>query len=553
MKSILLNKKWQLSTSKLTILLSIYFTFILNFPFIKKVFNIYQPIGTFHDYFIYTIPLVLFAGCCFLFNLLLIPFIHKILIPLLIIISAAIGYNILFFNVYFDKNMLTNVLQTTPAETMRMISTSYVLWLVILGLLPTLIYLLINLRYQIWWREILNRITIIVSSLLIVIAVGSVFYQDYASFFRNHNNLKHIILPSNFIAASFSKIKKMHTANIPYQALGKGAKLIQPDDGNHHVLIIVVGETTRAQNWGLNGYSHQTTPKLAARIKNGEYLINFPNVHSCGTATALSVPCMFSSLTRENYEDIIAKRQDNLLDTLQTAGMNVHWLENNSDCKGVCHAIPTVNTIVKNLPEYCTDGECLDNIMLPEVDNILKNNNASQNLVIVLHTIGSHGPTYFERYTKNERIFTPTCDTKQINRCTNEQLINTYDNSILYLDQFLDKLINKLDNHPNWESALYYVSDHGESLGENGIYLHGTPYPIAPKEQISVPMIMWFSPTWAKNKPYDLTCLQKIAQQPYSHDNLFHTALSMTNIQLNSVKQYEAKLDILANCQKNNH
>ena len=540
-------QNWHLSSSKLILSLVIYFTLILNYPFIKKVFQSYQTIGTFHDYFIYTVPFVLMAACYVIFSLLLLPVVHKIIMPLIIVISAAISYNTLFFNVYFNRDMLDNVLQTTLPETARMMSVSYIMWLLMLGVLPALAYILTRVQYRIWWREILQRLTGIAVALLVVVGVAAVFYQDYASFFRKHNNFKHIILPSNFIDAGISKIKRLRMANIPYQALGKDAKLA-PTDGKRHVTVIVVGETTRAQNWGLNGYTHQTTPKLAERIKKGNHLINFPKVQSCGTATALSVPCMFSSFTRDNYNETYAKRQDNLLDTLKAAGVTVQWVENNSDCKGVCQNIPTTNVIELNLPQYCTKGECLDNIMLPEMDKALKQD--SQNLVLVLHTIGSHGPTYFERYTPAERLFTPTCDTEEINRCSNEQLTNTYDNSIVYLDQFLDKVIGKLEAHSDWQSALYYVSDHGESLGEDGVYLHGTPYAIAPKEQTSVPMIMWFSAAWAQQQPYDLACVKRAANQPYSHDNLFHTVLSMAHIQLNTVKQYDAKLDILASCMK---
>lgn len=539
--------KISLSATSLLALAAAYFAFVLNFPFIKQVFQLYQPIGTLHDYFIYTIPFILWAACNVLFQLIALPFVHKIIMPILLLISAAVSYNTLFFNVYFNRDMLDNVLQTTPAESARMLSVSYVMWLICFGIIPAILYVKARVLRQNIGRELWQRSASIVLSILMILAVASVFYQDYASFFRNHNNLKHTIVPSNFIGATVSKIKYLRKENLPYLALGQGSHLHKPDNFRH-VTVIVLGETTRAQNWGLNGYPKQTTPKLAARLARGEPIINFSDVKSCGTATALSVPCMFSSLTRETYDEARANRQDNLLDTLQTAGVDVHWVENNSDCKGVCKNIPTTNTIELNLPEFCTDGECLDNIMLPEMDKAL--NSSNKDTVLVLHTIGSHGPTYFERYTAAEKVFTPTCDTKEINRCSNEQIANTYDNGIIYIDQFLDKVIEKLAARDDWESTLFYVSDHGESLGENGVYLHGTPYAIAPKEQTSVPMLMWFSPTWVKNEPFDLGCLKNRASQPFSHDNVFHTVFSMMDTDLASVKQYDNSLDILAACRK---
>ena len=231
---------------------------------------------------------------------------------------------------------------------------------------------------------------------------------------------------------------------------------------------------------------------------------------------------------REQYNEVKANRQDNILDTLQYAGAQLHWVENNSDCKGVCERIPTTNTIQLNLPDYCTDGECLDNIMLPELDKLL-NAPSEQDLVVVLHSIGSHGPTYFERYTAQERLFTPTCDTREINRCSNDKLRNTYDNTIVYIDQLLDQIIHRLEQRPDWKSSLLFVSDHGESLGENGMYLHGTPYAIAPEYQTRVPMTMWLSPAWLKQKSTDLACLNSQSKQAYSHDNIFHTLVGLSD------------------------
>ena len=542
----LFTKNWRMSPIKLTAFVSAYFAFVLNWAFFRAVFELYQPIGKISDYFIYTVPIVLWALCYGVFLLLSIPYLHKVIIPILLLISAAISYHSVFFNVYFDKDMLDNVLQTTPAESIRMISFSYVAWLLFLGVLPTILYIKVKCTYSIWWQEIIKRIAALMVSLVIIGGTAMIFYQDYASFFRSHLVVKHLILPSNFVAASISKIKKMRAANTPYLAINKDAKLQKTDD-KRNVLIFILGETTRAQNWGLNGYKNQTTPKLAQRIKNGEAVINFSDVSSCGIATALSVPCLFSDMGREQYDETRAKSQDNVLDALQYAGVQVQWIENNSDCKGVCTHIPTTNTIHLNLPNYCTNGECLDNIMLPELDKIL-NTPSNNDLMVVLHTIGSHGPTYFERYTDKERLFTPTCDTQEINRCNDEELRNTYDNSVVYVDQFIDAIITRLQQHQDWKSSVIYASDHGESLGENGIYLHGTPYAIAPKYQTQIPMVLWLSPTWIKAKGINADCLQKHHQKPYSHDNIFHTLIGLSDVNPDTVKNYQANLDIIANC-----
>lgn len=252
-------------------------------------------------------------------------------------------------------------------------------------------------------------------------------------------------------------------------------------------------------------------------------------------------------MQRKQYDEAKANSQDNILDTLQYAGVQVQWIENNSDCKGVCKRVPTMDTLHLNLPQYCTKGECLDNIMLLKLDDLL-NAPSDDDLMIVLHTIGNHGPTYFERYTEQERLFTPTCNTDEINRCSDEELINTYDNGVVYVDQFIDQVIARLQKHDDWKSSVIYVSDHGESLGENGIYLHGTPYAIAPTYQTHVPMVMWFSKAWLDAKNMDIACLQKHQQKPYSHDNIFHTLVGLSDLDPKTLKDYQANFDITSAC-----
>ena len=434
--------KWKLSSTTLIFLVSLYFTVALNLGFYQQILKIQPFDGSANDYFLYSIPVVYFFALNIILNVLAIPFLHKVIIPLLIVISAAISYNSLFFNTYFDVDMLNNVLQTNFAESSRMLTFSYVAWIIGLGIVPALIYLLIKVEYKHWGKELLARLGSVCISVLVILGIAKFHYQDYASFFRNHKTLPHLITPSNFVASSIKKIRHDARDNMPYQQIGLDSKQAKPDS-ERHVTIMVVGETTRAQNWGLNGYARQTTPKLAAR---GEQVINFPNVTSCGTATAVSVPCMFSSFSKEDFNVNQSYKQDNLLDMLQRAGMDVLWLNNNSDCKGVCERVPHKDMIGLDIPEYCHNGECLDNILLPELDKALAQTD-KKDVIIVLHTMGNHGPTYNERYTQNERIFTPTCDTNEISRCSNQELVNTYDNGIVYLDQFLDKIIGAvLDN-----------------------------------------------------------------------------------------------------------
>ena len=422
----------------------------------------------------------------------------------------------------------------------------FIAWIVCLGVVPAVLYCRTKIIYRTWWRECLVRIGAGCLSILGVLAIAAIFYQDYASVGRNNPTLKDLIVPSNFIGAGISKYKHWKRDNLPYQTLDTQVKQIKTTP-NRRVFVMIVGETTRAMNWGLNGYARQTTPLLA---KRGDSVINFHRVSSCNTFTAGSVPCMFSHMTRTEFNATRAEKQDNILDMMQRAGIKVVWIDNDTGCKGVCKNTPYVDVTKMNSPEFCKHGECLDNAMLPELDKVLNQiDQSNQDTLIVLHTIGSHGPTYYERYTPEYRQFMPTCDTNEINRCNNQELVNTYDNTILYVDQFINTVIARLEQHESWESAVMFASDHGESLGEKGVYLHSTPYEIAPKEQTAIPMIMWFSPTWLQNEKTNAGCLRQNAQaQTYSHDNVFSTLFSAMNLDKTQSQTYRADLDILAAC-----
>lgn len=532
------------SSTWLIAVLSLYFTVVLNYPFFAKVLKLNPFTGTNADLFLYTMPIVMFFLLNAIFQILVVPFVHKVLIPLFLVISAAISYQEIFLNIYFDKEMLTNVLQSNMTEGSRLITPTYILWIIGLGVVPALLYLITKVQYRKWYKEIGMRLAMIALSVIIIGMIGKGFYQDYSSFFRNNKSITHLLLPSNFVGASISKYKLWREENIPYSTQDLGVKQDKPDEYRHFT-VLIVGETTRSMNWGLNGYTRQTTPKLAER---GDQIINFRNVTSCGTSTAHSVPCMFSTFDRTDYDAAKAARQDNLLDILQRAGVDITWLDNDMGCKGVCDRVASVDITALNLADYCHNGECLDNILLTQFDNVL--NNSTKDTILVLHTIGSHGPTYHERYTDKERLFIPTCDTNEINKCSQEQLVNTYDNTIVYADQFIDQVISKLEHRDDLESTVFYLSDHGESLGENGVYLHSAPYAIAPKEQISVPMIMWFSKTFRQNEGIDFQCLAKnAAEKTYSHDNLFSTVFGLMDMSDVS-ETYRKNMDILADCKK---
>ncbi len=282
----------------------------------------------------------------------------------------------------------------------------------------------------------------------------------------------------------------------------------------------MVGETARADHFGINGYTKQTTPLLQKTN-----IINYTDAYSCGTLTKISVPCMFYIGNYDEFDVNRAKYQANLIDVITKAGTDVTWIENNSSCKNVCDRIKN-KTI-----EIITDQEnTYDVSMFKWIDAILKNNQ-NPRILIVLHTMGSHGPSYYKRYPEEFEQFKPSCKSNSPQECSKEELINAYDNTIVYTDYFLHQLIERLKKQ-NKKSFLLYASDHGESLGERSLYLHGVPVKIAPKEQIHIPWILWFSEQYKKEKLQFVEPTNKI-----THEYFPHTILDALKIESKYLKK----------------
>ena len=308
------------------------------------------------------------------------------------------------------------------------------------------------------------------------------------------------------------------------------------------LMVLVVGETARAENFSLNGYSKNTNPKLSQQD-----ILNFSRVSSCGTATAVSVPCMFSGMPRKEYEERLASHREGLLDIAQRAGYQVTWIDNNSGCKGTCDRVNQFKIPEPLQQKWCKDKECFDDILIDSFKAYLATIPQDDNRprLIVLHQMGSHGPAYYKRVPAQFKVFKPTCDTNAIQGCSREALLNSYDNTLLYTDYVLDSLIETLKNTTKYQTALWYLSDHGESTGESGMYLHGAPYAIAPTQQTHIPMLMWFSTVWQHQAKQQVKCLAQQGRQELSQDNLFPTMLSLLDVKS---KVIDPNNDMLAAC-----
>ncbi|RKS85804.1 phosphatidylethanolamine:Kdo2-lipid A phosphoethanolamine transferase [Orbus hercynius] len=535
-----------ISVSLLVSLIAFYQATFLNFTYYKHVLSALSINSLDDVLFFCTMPIVVFCVISALLSVFIFPKLIKLIACLLVIIGAWLSYFMSTYSIMIDRDMLQNALDTNQAESFALVTPSLIINVIILGILPSLLILFVRVKpIKKWTYYLLRRMITIILSIAVIALVAMFFYKNYATFMRNNNGIIKYLMPSNYIVAVYNQYNYLQYQRIPFTELGDDAYQvpIKNTNGQKNVMILIVGETARANNFSLGGYDKPTNSLLAK-----QNVIYFQNTSSCGTATAYSLPCMFSNMTRENYEPQLANKQSNALDILQKAGINILWVDNDSGCKGVCDRVPNVDITekYKNNFKQCRDGVCYDDILFSDLPQYL--DNIKSDTLIVLHTIGSHGPTYYQRYPDEYKKFTPTCDTNEINRCSQEALINTYDNTIAYTDSIINQAINLLKSYDDrYNTSLMYLSDHGESLGESNIYLHGMPYSVAPKYQTQIPLLIWLSDKYQQQENIDTDCLsQQAKNDQFSQDNLFHSLLGMFNIK---TTQYQPQLNLLSRCQ----
>ncbi len=509
-----------ISLSKLILILSAFFVLSGNFTFYQKVLEVY-PLTAKNLLFLTSLTLVMIALTNILLSLFCFKFNAKyILIPLLIM-AASSAYFMDTYQIIVDDLMIDNIFKTDVGEATDLITWKLIFYLTILGIIPSILVIKTKIEPQTLKKFWISKSKFM--GLSIVTIVLSLLLQGsfYASFFREHKTIRFYSNPSYFIYSFGKYISKFYQVESkPYTPIGLDAHQNKNNNRQRKVMVLVIGETVRADHFSLNGYNRTTTPRL-----NKLNVINFTNVWSCGTSTAISVPCMFSYLNHGNYDHAQALNTDNVLDILKRAGVNVFWLDNNSDSKGVADRVSYQSYKSAKTNPIC-NPECRDEGMLDAMEDLIKTSPPGD-ILLVLHQMGNHGPAYYKRYPKTFEHFKPTCKTSQLNKCSQQQITNAYDNAILYTDYFLAKTIDKLSALNNsFQQALFYISDHGESLGENNIYLHGLPYFIAPDTQKHVAMFLWFGDNFKINRANII----KQKNKKINHDYIFHTLLGIFNI-----------------------
>ncbi|WP_349956068.1 phosphoethanolamine--lipid A transferase [Rhizobium sp. ZPR3] len=477
-----------------------------------------------------------------LFTLFSAKYVTKPVLIFFILVASVSSWFNDQFGVIIDKEMIRNAAVSTGAESGHLITARFITYVLLTGVLPSLVIAWVRIVHRPILKKLAYNTAVILACSAIFVIAGTTFYKTYAGVGRAHRDLMDTLNPVIPITSAVRYvIDTQRNANVVAQPLGTDARKVGVvDKGKPRVTIIVAGETARAQNFSLGGYAKMTNPELAKRN-----VVYFPNTSSCGTATATSIPCLFSVYTRAQYSHRKGLETENLLDVLTHAKVDVTWLDNDTGSYDVANRVPYTYLPPSADPRFCKDGECKDEILVDKIDGWL--DKVKGDSVLVLHQLGSHGPAYYQRYPEEFRWFQPDCRSNDFSSCSQEEITNAYDNTILYTDHIVSMVIDKLKQRSNTVSgSVLYFSDHGESLGENGIYLHGTPYIIAPSQQTHVPMLVWMADDLAKAAGYDMACLSKrAAEGTYSHDNIFHSVLGMMDV---STKVYDPNLDVFAAC-----
>ena len=530
----------KLTTNQLVLLTCSYIVLVLNLPFLTRALKAVVALEDYNVFFLLSLPIFLLSLSVIIQGFLSFRWITKPLLIFAVVSSALMFYATINYGVVFDYGMVQNTIETDTAEALSYVNFSAISFFVIFAVFPSWVIYSVRIVYKPFLFELRTRLKLVSLSALMVFLIAGVFNANYAAVGRNNKHLVNYITPYKMFDATYKYVRNNYFyPPLKFEILDVNPSIVR-EENTKNVTVLVLGETARSKSFSLNGYDKPTN-----QYTEKQQVVSFSNMISCGTATAVSVPCMFSRLSKENYNKRSAIAQQNVIDIVHLAGADVLWVSNNNgSCKGVCTRVKNEKVETDKSDPLCDGEYCYDESLLKPLRNKLENI-THDNTLIVLHMIGSHGPTYFKRYPEDKRLFSPDCQRSDIQNCTHEELINTYDNTIAYTDYVLSNIIKELDDFSSQdgiEASMLYISDHGESLGEKGVYLHGLPYAFAPDEQTHIPMIYWAG---SQQTDFSLSCLAGISDSPVTHDNIFDIVLSVMSVR---TKMYNVDNDPFIRC-----
>ena len=512
---------------------SLFLTIFYNTSYYQKVLEIH-PVSIGNTAFLLSIIGLQLAATILLISIFSFKGLLKPIVILLLLTSSISSYIMDVFGTIFGDEMMQQIVALITGHSFDLLSTNLFLYLIFLGIMPSLFILRTPVKFNHFKQEFINRLQLIALSLSAAILIILLFYSSYNTLFKAKNPIKYYANPIYFTYSGIDSLISALSSSNQQLNPSENDAIIAEMDGDRELVIMVLGEAARADRFSLNGYPRLTNPLLQQ-----EKLTSFEDFSACGTSTSVSVSCIFSEQGSQPTPKVNTRNENNLIDIMSSTGINILWRDNNKRSNQFSSLITYENFRTAELNPEC-DSECRDEGMLVGLQEYI-DDQKTDDIFIVLHQIGSQGPAYYKRYPQSFEIFTPACKTSQLVNCTQQEINNAYDNSIRYTDHFLAKTIALLkQNQNNFETAMLYVSDHGVSLGEKGVYLHGLPTFIAPEKQIHVASVLWIS---EQLHHADIKTVQRKSKAVLSHDNLFHTLLGLFEIQTSA---YNPSKDILS-------
>ena len=434
----------------------------------------------------------------------------RIVLAILSVINATAVYFILTYNVFIDATTIENVFNTRYSEASGFFSWSLWLFILVFGILPALFCLL---QPVVIGKA--RKLGIYCGSSLAVILVVGLLNISQTLFFSQHDTeLGGLLQPWSYIAntyriISFSQDEQAEEIKLPDGRI---------TDDEKAVVVLVIGESARKANFQLYGYQRDTNPLLSKQEELKVY-----QATSCATYTTAGSKAILEPKDSGDLYELLPNY------AFRT-GVDVSWRTSN-------WGEPPIH-----IEEYLTDTELAS--QYPDVDSDYDGilfaglrqrieSSPKNKVLIILHTSTSHGPQYANKYPKEFEVYKPVAKNVEEGEKNVGMLVNAYDNTIRYTDFLLDSLISTLRTMKDWKSAMIFVSDHGESLGENKMFMHGLPMKLAPKEQYEIPFLVWTSADFRAYK----SNLPAVLEQHY----IFHSVLNLLSIQSPA---YNADFDI---------
>ena len=492
--------KKNIKVAHFALLMSLLNFLFFHFPFFKFVFKNIDYASFSGLLLIVSLIVAMLVANAFFFCLILYvsKYVGKFLMILFFLINAVAIYFVNTYSVIVDESMVGNVFNTQYSEASSFFSFKFVLYFIFLGILPSVLIFKIKLIKE-PLKHFLRNVGFSLLFLLILVFVNA---MNWLWIDKNSKTLGGLAMPWSYTVNTILYFKHQHKQN--------EKEILLPDavikDNKKSVMVLVIGESARSQNFSLYGYSKNTNP-LLSKTPN---VFHF-NANSCATYTTAGVKCI---LEHENSSDLY----EILPNYLYRNKVEVIWRTTNWGEPPV-HIKNYQKT--EDLKPLCKDGNCdYDEILLSGLkEQILASKN--NKVLVVLHTSTSHGPTYSKKYPAKFEHFSPVCNSVELGNCSQKELINAYDNTIVYTDYLLHRIIKDLESLSGYESSMIFVSDHGESLGEKNLYMHGLPMSLAPQEQYKIPFIVWVSENSKDLKP----------NKDVSQNHVFHSVLHFLGIQ----------------------